>query len=80
MKALDDIERRARAALHSEPNPYSLSDTFARTLLAMLPVVRAADAWRSNLLAGVHGYTNKYADKVLKDAVAEMRRALGGES
>lgn len=71
--SLDDVEKLARDyvwASKETGNTGSIADDLARALLAVLPVVRAAEAWRDDV-CGPRAC-------ILLDAIDEMRRAIGG--
>jgi hypothetical protein len=68
---IDELERMAREAVaFADPHCFE----FAIALLAMLPVVRAAEAWR---IGKVDAPPIVLCDKDLMYAVDEFRRVMG---
>lgn len=71
---LDELEKLARSC-----DGFALSMTtrqFARALLAVLPVVRAAEAWRE---AAPYNREDRWYNDQIENAIDTMRAALAKE-
>lgn len=76
MTTLEEIERMARESIAAEWGQ-TYETTYARFILSVLPVVRAADVLADiNMYVPRGDYAKKYAMQVLLDAITAMRAGL----
>lgn len=74
LQELEGLAREWTEECQSSLSVAELSNVFARALLAVLPVVRAAEQWRD-----AWGYGLDEDDCKLATTIDEMRRALEGK-
>lgn len=90
MTDLEQMERLARDVLEADVDTAhdgwcrDVRVHLARAVLAMMPVVKAAEAWQrtrtgQHTNGPQHMLAMRDTEKALKDAVDQMRRELGGE-
>ena len=70
----DEIETKARALLDRRTGSYEHAPEIAETILALLPVVKAAEQWRD--CYSPHAETCSDARCVLAHAIDTMRSQL----